>query len=85
MHELVAAFSSSVYLNSYFYFFIFAAIIMLVTTIFTLLLSLQEGTSNYFKGLMLILCYLIVAASFFVHVDPKSGEFTDNILPRVIV
>ncbi|KAJ7962711.1 Vacuolar cation/proton exchanger [Quillaja saponaria] len=30
---------------------------------------LQEGTSNYFKGLMLILCYLIVAASFFVHVD----------------
>ncbi|MQL71460.1 hypothetical protein Taro_003814 [Colocasia esculenta] len=31
-----------------------------------------EGTSNYFKGLMLILCYLIVAASFFVHVDPSS-------------
>ncbi|XP_021273686.1 vacuolar cation/proton exchanger 3-like isoform X1 [Herrania umbratica] len=30
---------------------------------------LQEGTSNYFKGLMLILCYLIVAASFFVHAD----------------
>ena len=37
---------------------------------------LQEGTSNYFKGLMLILCYLIVAASFFVHVDPPlSGEY----------
>ncbi|CAM8903624.1 unnamed protein product [Rhodiola kirilowii] len=35
---------------------------------------LQEGTSNYFKGLMLILCYVIVAASFFVHVDPKSIE-----------
>ncbi|KAM7498483.1 hypothetical protein LguiA_022897 [Lonicera macranthoides] len=33
---------------------------------------LQEGTANYFKGLMLILCYMIVAASFFVHVDPKS-------------
>lgn len=30
---------------------------------------MQEGTSNYFKGLMLILCYLIVAASFFVHED----------------
>lgn len=30
---------------------------------------------------MLILCYLIVAASFFVHVDPKSGEFTDSTLP----
>ncbi|WOG97831.1 hypothetical protein DCAR_0417172 [Daucus carota subsp. sativus] len=37
---------------------------------------LQEGTSNYLKGLMLLLCYLIVAASFFVHKDPKSvGEF----------
>lgn len=36
----------------------------------TLMLSLQDGTSNYLKGLMLILCYLIVAASFFVHIDP---------------
>jgi hypothetical protein len=35
---------------------------------------LQEGTSNYFKGLMLILCYLIVAASFFVHVDPTASK-----------
>ncbi|MQL91557.1 hypothetical protein Taro_024178 [Colocasia esculenta] len=35
---------------------------------------LNEGTSNYFKGLMLILCYLIVAASFYVHVDPPSGS-----------
>ncbi|XP_031113770.1 vacuolar cation/proton exchanger 3-like isoform X1 [Ipomoea triloba] len=33
---------------------------------------LQEGTSNYFKGLMLLLCYLIVAASFFVHIDPET-------------
>lgn len=37
---------------------------------------LQDGTSNYFKGFMLILCYLIVAASFFVHVDHDKG--TDN-------
>lgn len=36
----------------------------------------QEGTSNYFKGLMLILCYLIVAASFFVHVDPNAGKYS---------
>ncbi|URD92976.1 Vacuolar cation proton exchanger [Musa troglodytarum] len=35
---------------------------------------LQEGTSNYFKGLMLVLCYLIVAASFFVHVDPSPVQ-----------
>ncbi|KAI6672081.1 hypothetical protein NL676_006966 [Syzygium grande] len=35
---------------------------------------LQEGKSNYLKGLMLILCYLIVAASFFVHVDPSDDN-----------
>ncbi|KAL6329902.1 hypothetical protein AAG906_039817 [Vitis piasezkii] len=39
---------------------------------FQLLRHLQEGTSNYFKGIMLIFCYLIVAASFFVHIDPTS-------------
>lgn len=48
----------------------------------TLWLS-QEGTSNYFKGLMLILCYLIVGASFFVHVDipdahPGAWRFTKS-------
>ncbi|KAH0895255.1 hypothetical protein HID58_057684 [Brassica napus] len=35
---------------------------------------LQEGTSNYFKGLMLILSYLIVAASFFAHQDPEQDD-----------
>lgn len=40
--------------------------------------SLQEGTSNYFKGLMLIFCYLIVAASFFVHMDPSSVGMAVN-------
>jgi len=29
-----------------------------------------EGTANYLKGFMLVLCYCIVGASFFVHVDP---------------
>ncbi|XP_039026960.1 vacuolar cation/proton exchanger 5-like [Hibiscus syriacus] len=32
----------------------------------------QEGTSNYFKGLMLLFCYFLVAASYFVHEDPSS-------------
>ncbi|KHN31861.1 Vacuolar cation/proton exchanger 2 [Glycine soja] len=45
----------------------------LFITVLVVAFMMQEGTSNYFKGLMLILCYLIVAASFFVHVDPKSG------------
>lgn len=45
----------------------------LFITVLVVAFLLQEGTSNYFKGLMLILCYLIVAASFFVHVDPPSS------------
>ncbi|CAI9787677.1 unnamed protein product [Fraxinus pennsylvanica] len=44
----------------------------LFMTVLVVAFMLQEGTSNYFKGLMLLLCYLIVAASFFVHIDPKS-------------
>ncbi|KVI05811.1 vacuolar cation/proton exchanger 3-like isoform X2 [Cynara cardunculus var. scolymus] len=46
----------------------------LFITVLVIAFLLQEGTSNYFKGLMLILCYLIVAASFFVHVDNKSDD-----------
>ncbi|XP_018825878.1 vacuolar cation/proton exchanger 5-like isoform X2 [Juglans regia] len=46
----------------------------LFITVLVVAFMLQEGTSNYFKGLMLILCYLIVAASFFVHVDPSSVD-----------
>ncbi|XP_059441084.1 vacuolar cation/proton exchanger 2-like isoform X1 [Corylus avellana] len=44
----------------------------LFITVLVVAFLLQEGTSNYFKGLMLILCYLIVAASFFVHVDSSA-------------
>jgi len=46
----------------------------LFITVIVVAFMLQEGTSNYFKGLMLILCYMIVAASFFVHVDPERTE-----------
>ncbi|KAM3696000.1 hypothetical protein ACJW31_06G004600 [Castanea mollissima] len=38
-----------------------------------------EGTSHYFKGLILLLCYLIVAASFFVH-DSSAGEHASNVV-----
>eukprot|EP01018_Ginkgo_biloba_P026900 Gb_15088 [translate_table: standard] len=44
----------------------------LFITVIVVAFMLQEGTSNYFKGLMLILCYMIVAASFFVHIDPGN-------------
>ncbi|KAE8098919.1 hypothetical protein FH972_016946 [Carpinus fangiana] len=46
----------------------------LFITVLVVAFLLQEGTSNYFKGLMLMLCYLIVAASFFVHVDNTSPD-----------
>ncbi|KAL6585260.1 Vacuolar cation/proton exchanger 2 [Orobanche minor] len=46
----------------------------LFITVLVVAFMLQEGQSNYFKGLMLILCYLIVAASFFVHVDPSNDD-----------
>ncbi|XP_074269528.1 vacuolar cation/proton exchanger 3-like isoform X1 [Silene latifolia] len=46
----------------------------LFVTVLVVAFMLQEGTSNYFKGLMLVLCYLIVAASFFVHIDKKEED-----------
>ncbi|PIN11787.1 Ca2+/H+ antiporter VCX1 [Handroanthus impetiginosus] len=46
----------------------------LFITVLVVAFMLQEGQSNYFKGLMLILCYFIVAASFFVHVDPSNDD-----------
>ncbi|XP_072980909.1 vacuolar cation/proton exchanger 2-like [Typha angustifolia] len=46
----------------------------LFITVLVVAFMLQEGTANYFKGLMLILCYLIVAASFFVHIDPAAND-----------
>ncbi|KAK4727908.1 hypothetical protein R3W88_032825 [Solanum pinnatisectum] len=44
----------------------------LFMTVLVVAFMLQDGTSNYFKGLMLLFCYLIVAASFFVHIDLES-------------
>ncbi|VYS49224.1 unnamed protein product [Arabidopsis thaliana] len=46
----------------------------LFITVIVVAFFLQEGTSNYFKGLMLILCYLVVAASFFVHEHPQHDD-----------
>lgn len=42
----------------------------LLITVLVVAFLLQDGTSNCLKGLMLFLCYLIVAASFYVHADP---------------
>ena len=50
--------------------------LVLIYCILLIIYIFQEGTSNYFKGLMLILCYLIVGASFFVHVDPDASKYS---------
>ncbi|XP_027346548.1 vacuolar cation/proton exchanger 2-like [Abrus precatorius] len=44
----------------------------LFMTVILVAFILHNGTANYFKGIMLILCYLIVSASFFVYIDPTS-------------
>ncbi|CAL4971504.1 unnamed protein product [Urochloa decumbens] len=46
----------------------------LLITVLVVAFLLQDGTSNCFKGLMLILCYLIVAASFYVYADPNIDD-----------
>uniref|UniRef100_A0A2P2LPJ8 Vacuolar cation/proton exchanger n=1 Tax=Rhizophora mucronata TaxID=61149 RepID=A0A2P2LPJ8_RHIMU len=46
----------------------------LFITVLVVTFMLQDGKANYFKGLMLVLSYLIVAASFFVHVDPSNDD-----------
>ncbi|KAK4594170.1 hypothetical protein RGQ29_018022 [Quercus rubra] len=50
----------------------------LFITVLVVAFMVQDGTSNYLKGLMLVLCYLIVAASFFVHIDPSSIDPTNK-------
>ncbi|KAG0629659.1 hypothetical protein M758_1G120000 [Ceratodon purpureus] len=43
---------------------------VLFISVLVVAFMLLEGTANYFKGVMLVLCYFVVGASFFVHVDP---------------
>ncbi|CAI0425396.1 unnamed protein product [Linum tenue] len=42
--------------------------VAIITTAFTL----QDGTSNYLKGLILLLCYVVIGACFFVTTTPQS-------------
>ncbi|XP_020587582.1 vacuolar cation/proton exchanger 3-like [Phalaenopsis equestris] len=48
--------------------------VTLFITVLVVAFMLQDGTSNYLRGMMLILSYIIVAASFYVHVDPTFEE-----------
>ena len=42
----------------------------LFTTVITVAFVCQDGRSNWLKGLVLILAYILLAASFFFHKDP---------------
>ncbi|GMY25494.1 vacuolar cation/proton exchanger 3-like [Fagus crenata] len=44
--------------------------ISIIATAFTL----QDGTSHYMKGLVLLLCYIVIAACFFVSKPPLNPE-----------
>ncbi|KAF1895580.1 hypothetical protein Lal_00041861 [Lupinus albus] len=52
--------------------------VAIITTAFTL----QDGTSNYLKGLILLLCYIVIAACFFVQTSPSLNHagVTNNTL-----
>ncbi|KAL1206774.1 Vacuolar cation/proton exchanger 4 [Cardamine amara subsp. amara] len=41
-------------------------------------LILQDGTSHYMKGLVLLLCYVVIAACFFVSNSPSTETNTAN-------
>ncbi|XP_011043767.1 PREDICTED: vacuolar cation/proton exchanger 3-like [Populus euphratica] len=44
----------------------------LAFTIIITAFTLQDGTSHYMKGMLLFLCYIVIAACFFVHKIPQN-------------
>ncbi|KAK7372090.1 hypothetical protein VNO80_05459 [Phaseolus coccineus] len=55
----------------------------LAFTIIVTAFTLQDGTSHYMKGVVLTLCYIVIAACFFVLKTPLTGQnsmanFGDN-------
>ncbi|KAK7275992.1 hypothetical protein RIF29_17121 [Crotalaria pallida] len=47
----------------------------LAFTIIVTAFTLQDGTSHYMKGVVLSLCYIIIAACFFVHKTPLISKY----------
>ncbi|KAF5803013.1 putative calcium/proton exchanger, sodium/calcium exchanger membrane region [Helianthus annuus] len=44
----------------------------LALTIIATAFTLQDGTSHYLKGIVLLLCYFVIGASFFVQISPTE-------------
>ena len=40
---------------------------------------IQDGQSNWLKGVVLLLCYVVISASFFVHTDPSLEEMKESL------
>ncbi|XVE79407.1 hypothetical protein DITRI_Ditri14bG0056100 [Diplodiscus trichospermus] len=49
----------------------------LALTILVVAFTLQDGTSHYMKGIVLCLCYIAIAACFFVHKIPAPLDQTN--------
>ncbi|KAM7255786.1 hypothetical protein ACFE04_011527 [Oxalis oulophora] len=47
----------------------------LALTIIIVTFTLQDGTSHYLKGLILLLCYIVISACFFVQKSPLNHMF----------
>eukprot|EP00899_Mesostigma_viride_P024799 jgi/Mesvir1/5503/Mv15546-RA.1 len=45
------------------------------TSVLTVAVLLQDGLSNWLKGLMFVFAYVVVSASFFVHKDASLGVY----------
>ncbi|KAK1434615.1 hypothetical protein QVD17_00363 [Tagetes erecta] len=54
----------------------------LALTIIATAFTLQDGTSHYLKGVVLLLCYFVIGASFFVQTSPTEPG-TNNVNMRL--
>ncbi|CAN1846408.1 Vacuolar cation/proton exchanger 1 [Linum perenne] len=48
----------------------------LAFTIIITAFTLQDGTSHYMKGVVLVLCYIVISACFFVYKVPQGNTFS---------
>ncbi|XP_062085168.1 vacuolar cation/proton exchanger 3-like [Humulus lupulus] len=55
----------------------------LAFTIIITAFTLQDGTSHYMKGVVLFLCYIIIAACFFVQKTPLNNAALFNLGPEL--
>nr|AGI03023.1 calcium exchanger [Vigna unguiculata] len=47
--------------------------------------TLQGGTSHYMKGLILLLCYIVIGACFFVERTPLNQGDVTNVMPNGVL